>query len=106
VLTFVWNTTVAAFGRYVLSATASGLVGEEDLTDNSLNGPVVLLTVAGDVNGDRSVNVVDGAAVSAHWYPGPPVGPLGYGAVCDVNGDGKVDIIDSSIVSARWGQSW
>lgn len=106
VLTFVWNTTVAAFGRYVLSATASGLVGEEDLTDNSLNGPVVLLTIAGDVNGDRSVNVVDGAAVSAHWYPGPPVGPLGYGAVCDVNGDGKVDIIDSSIVSARWGQSW
>ena len=105
-LTFVWNTTVAAFGPYVLSATATGLVGEEDFTDNSLSGSIVLLTVAGDVNGDKIVDVGDGAAVSAHWYPGPPVGPLGYSAACDVNADGKVDLIDSAIVSARWGQSW
>jgi hypothetical protein len=105
-LTFLWDTTGLAYGHYVLSATASGLVGEEDLTDNSLSGDVVLLTVPGDVNGDKVVNVVDAASNSAHWYPGPPVGPLGYSVTNDINIDGNVDIIDSAIVSAHWGQSW
>ncbi len=105
-LTFLWDTTGLAYGNYVLSATASGLVGEEDLTDNSLSGDVVLLTIPGDVNGDKIVNVVDAASNSAHWYPGPPIGPLGYSITNDIDIDGSVGIVDSAIVSAHWGQSW
>jgi len=56
----------------------------------------------GDINGDRIVNIVDASIVSAHWYPGPPIGPLGFDSVADLNNDGIVNILDASIVSAHW----
>ena len=61
--------------------------------------------ILGDVNGDGIVDIFDIGAVSAHWYPGPPVGPLGYDPAADINGDGAVDIFDIGIVSAHWGES-
>jgi len=65
-----------------------------------------LVTIPGDCNGDRLVDIFDIASISAHWYPGPPIGPLGYHANNDINGDGAVDIFDIGITSANWGQSW
>lgn len=59
-------------------------------------------TIPGDVNGDGVVNVSDAASVSAHWYPGPPRGPLGYGREADINLDEIVDIGDAALVSANW----
>jgi hypothetical protein len=105
-LTYQWNTTGVAYGRYTLSATASAVSGEEDLTDNSLAGANILMTIPGDVNGNRVVDLFDAASVSAHWYPGPPIGPLGYDLTADINSDGTVGITDSAIVSAHWGQTW
>ena len=51
------------------------------------------------------VNIFDIGAVSAHWYPGPPEGPLGYDPAADLNNDGAVDIFDIGIVSAHWGET-
>jgi peptide/nickel transport system substrate-binding protein len=63
----------------------------------------------GDVNGDGKVDLFDAAAVSAHWYPGPPIGPLDYNRKADINPilapDGKVNILDAAIVSAHWGET-
>ena len=73
----------------------------------------------GDVNNDGIVDLLDAATISAHWYPGPPRGPLGYNPNADINGgtggttgsnngtvegipDGKVNILDSALVSAYW----
>jgi len=56
----------------------------------------------GDVNGDGTVDIVDLSQLSAHWYPGPPVGPLGYDLAADVNDDGAVNMVDVSILSAYW----
>jgi len=58
-----------------------------------------------DINGDGIVDIFDIGEVSAHWYPGPPIGPLGYGANCDPNYDGNVDILDIKIVSDHWGET-
>ncbi len=55
-----------------------------------------------DVNGDGIVNVVDAAGISAHWYPGPPIGPLGYDANYDIELDGVIGITDAAKVSAYW----
>ena len=55
-----------------------------------------------DFNGDGVVGVLDAAAVSAHWFPGPPVGPLGYDPKYDLNSDGAVDVLDAALVSAYW----
>jgi len=59
----------------------------------------------GDANGDGAVDIFDIGTVSAHWYPGPPIGPLGYGKEADINMDGSVDIFDIALVSANWGRS-
>jgi hypothetical protein len=55
-----------------------------------------------DVNGDGVVNVIDGAGVSSHWYPGPPLGPLGYGIDYDIERDGIIGVTDAAKVSAYW----
>jgi len=67
---------------------------------------VWILELHGDANDDLVVNIVDVSVLSAHWYPGPPTGPLGYDTVSDLNGDGAVNIVDLSITSSQWGQFW
>ena len=46
------------------------------------------------MNGDRQVNAVDVAVVSAHWGGSGPAG--------DANGDGTVNVLDINWISARW----
>ncbi len=58
--------------------------------------------LVGDVNVDGVVDIVDASLISSHWYPGPPLGPLGYDASCDINSDGVINILDGSTVSAYW----
>ncbi len=59
----------------------------------------------GDANSDRIVDIFDIGSISAHWYPGPPIGPLGYDPEADLNDDGAVDIFDIGIASANWGET-
>jgi parallel beta-helix repeat protein len=61
--------------------------------------------IPGDVNVDGTVDIFDIGSISAHWYPGPPEGPLGYGANADINYDGAVDIFDVGICSAHMGET-
>lgn len=72
--------------------------------------PATIITLKwrlpGDANGDGTVDIFDIGTISAHWYPGPPIGPLGYDPSADLNNDGAVDIFDIGIVSANWGQTW
>jgi len=56
----------------------------------------------GDVNGDGFVNIQDISQISAHWYPGPPPGILGYDPNADLNLDGNINIQEISIISAYW----
>ena len=76
--------------------------------DNQDNYPLMnpWSPIMGDVNGDGIVDIFDIGSISSHWYPGPPVGPLGYDMYADVNSDGAVDIFDIGIVSAHWGETW
>ena len=68
-------------------------------------GPANILVdwrIPGDVNGDGIIDIFDIGAVSAHWYPGPPIGPLGYDADCDINNDGAIDLFDICICCDHW----
>ena len=60
-------------------------------------------TGLGDVNGDHFVDIFDIALISAHWYPEPPIGPLGYCRDADINLDDSVNISDINIASDNWG---
>jgi len=68
----------------------------------STHDVIILYAIPGDVNADGVVDIADVSLISAHWYPGPPVGPLGYDPNYDIDGDGAIDIIDVSIISAYW----
>lgn len=105
ILPFPWSAGVP-YGPYIISAKASPVPYELDLADNSFTDGIVTITIPGDFNFDRTVDILDSAAVSGHWYPGPPVGPLGYDVDIDVNQDGEIDILDAAIVSAHWLESW
>ena len=100
------HASIIPYGYYTLSANASPVPGEIDLTNNSFNDGTVIVTIPGDVNGDRAVNILDAGLVSAHWYPGPPVGPLGYNVNVDINNDGDIDIFDVAIANTNWNKSW
>jgi len=67
---------------------------------------VWILELHGDANDDLVVNIFDGSVISAHWYRGPPMGPLGYDAFYDLNGDEAIDLMDAALVSQNWGQYW
>ncbi len=105
-LTFSWNTTGCAYGNHTLGAYTIPVPGETFTADNNYMNGIVLITIPGDTNGDRIVDIFDIGTISAHWYPGPPEGILGYDPNVDVNGDGSIDIFDIGVTSAHWGQSW
>jgi len=105
-LVFSWDTAGVPTGfDYEISAEASGVLGETDKIDNTFTDGTIHVKIPGDVNGDGTVDMLDMGEISAHWYPGPPIGPLGYDANADINSDGAVNIIEAGIVSANWGRS-
>jgi len=103
---FEWNTSNVPPGTYTIIANASiNDQTDTDPADNTFIDGEVYVKIPSDVNGDRIVDIFDIGSISAHWYPGPPEGPLGYAPEADLNDDGAVDIFDIGIVSANWGQS-
>lgn len=55
-----------------------------------------IATVAGDVTGDRRVNILDFNALLSVW------GRMGGGFMADLNHDGRIDILDFNILMANW----
>jgi len=71
-------------------------------TEKTLVHGSAKIKIPGDISGDMRVDILDMSLISAHWYPGPPIGPLGYDSNADINEDGAVDILEVSITSAYW----
>lgn len=96
---YVYNVLGFRYGSMTLKVTGQ-------LSDGSIleGSDTIFINYAGDVNNDGTINILDAAAVSAHWYPGPPVGPLSYGGTSDLNNDGTINIIDAGIINSNWGQ--
>jgi hypothetical protein len=93
-------------GFYRLTATADSHdeVVEADETNNAFVLDEVMVTVIGDVNGDREVNILDGVTLSLAWATTPPNPPWNIRA--DVNHDGNVDILDGTRLGLHWGATW
>jgi parallel beta-helix repeat protein len=71
-------------------------------SNNQDHYPLVNKWSVADVSHDGEIDIIDAAAISAHWYPGPPVGPLGFDTSSDINGDGSIDFLDAALVSSYW----
>ncbi len=61
------------------------------------------VTIPGDVNGDRTVNILDLVAVAIGFNS--RAGGPGYNPNIDVNQDGVVNILDLTYVATRFGNT-
>jgi len=103
-ITFTWNTTGFAKGNYTISAYVWPVPGETYTEDNTLPDGWVIVTIPGDVNGDRLVDISD-LVITVGAIPSAP-GWLNWNSNADINGDGVCDISDLVICIGNIPSSW
>jgi parallel beta-helix repeat protein len=100
-VTFSWNTSGWTKGVYTLNAYAAPVPSEVDTSDNSLTNGMVKVTVPGDVDGDRDIDIYDVVRIASVY--GTKIGEPRYIPNCDINGDGEINIYDVVIATSRYG---
>jgi len=103
-LTFLWNTMGVPYGNYTISATADTVSGETDTADNTMIDGKVLVTITGDVDGDRDVDIFDIVRICNAYkmtYPNPSWDPN-----ADIIENGKIDIFDVVAAAGNYKASW
>jgi hypothetical protein len=103
-LTFLWSTTGWSKNAYTLKAVASAVPGETDTDDNTLTDGSVLVSLPGDLNGDKRVNTADLLMLArdlVNAIRGKPWNPN-----CDINNDGNCNSRDLTILLSNFGKSW
>lgn len=103
-LIFLWNTSSSVKGNYILTAYVTPVSGEKEVDDNSLEDGWIFLTIPGDVDADRDVDIFDIVAIVTAY--GSAEGDSEYFSNYDINGDGKVDIFDIVIASGNYKKTW
>ena len=104
-VTFTWNTTGFAKGNYTISATADTVPSETDTADNMLSAAMdVCVTIPGDVDGDRDVDIYDIVRMLGVYGVSKP--DPRYDPSCDIDNDGDIDIYDIVIAAGNYGESW
>lgn len=117
-LTFTWNTTDFAKGKYTIKAVADTVPGEIDIEDNTFTDGTVRVAMKGDVTDEFSVvDIFDIAYVAiafgakrmpngTYWHV-PPYGPCPtcpHNPNADIIEDGIIDIFDIAIVAVHFGE--
>jgi hypothetical protein len=103
-ITMTWGTTGFVKGNYTLSAVADTVPYEADQTDNTLVNGSALVTLPGDVDGDRDVDIFDIVSMAGKYGTIiPPTWPL---QPQDIDGDLDVDIFDVVLAAIHYGTDW
>jgi len=101
-LVFTWNTTGVPYGNYIISARATRVTGETDITNNAYDDGWVIVTIPGDVDGDGYCGSTDWSRL-AGAYGCSYVQPS-YDPEVDIDGDGYVGSSDFSILAGNYGK--
>jgi parallel beta-helix repeat protein len=106
-LVFSWNTTGVHSGTYVISAEASVVTDELNITNNSFSDGTVKirspLRNKGDINGDGTINKQDLTLLEQAY--GSTSGSPNWYADADLNKDGLINITDLYILGKNFGTS-
>jgi Dockerin type I domain/CARDB len=102
IISFVWNTTGFVYAHYSITAKASTVKYETNTANNVGTGDTVTVTIAGDVNGDFKVDVLDLTAMAGIY--GSHLGDSLFNANSDLNGDGAISILDLVTCSSHYGE--
>jgi len=100
-LTFAWDTAGIPYGNYTINAVADTIPEETDTADNSHDDGTVLVTIAGDVNGDKTVNTLDLSILSQAY--GSSRGEPRYNPAADIDENDLVDVMDLFILARNLG---
>jgi len=103
-ITFPWGASSVPQGYYAISARATPLQNEIDIADNSFSDGSIMVTIPGDINGDKIVTVLDIYALGKAY--GATQGSPNWNSNADINNDGEVNRLEIVILSAQFGQSW
>jgi len=103
-VTFTWNTTDWTKGNYTISANVAPVQGETDLFDNNFTDGWIFVTIQGDVDGDRDVDIYDVVKITGiyHSKRGDPQ----FNPNSDLDDDGEIKIYDVVRCTSHYGQSW
>jgi PKD repeat protein len=103
VLSFVWNTAGVPYcHNYTISAYATPVPYETELTNNTYIDGGVKIRITGDINGDGAVNILDCIAAS-EAFGSTPSDPE-WNSLCDLNSDGRINVLDLIIISNNFGK--
>jgi parallel beta-helix repeat protein len=95
------NTTTIEKGNSTVSARLETVSGETETSDNTVSS-WLLVTIPGDVNGDRRIDIFD-AITLATVFNTRPTNP-NWNANVDINSDGIVDLFDAIILASHFNQ--
>jgi hypothetical protein len=99
-----WNTGGWAKGKYTVTVTAESVSGEIDPTDNSMTDELIMITLPGDVNGDKDVDIYDIVRMSVAYGVSKP--DPQYDPNCDIKNDGDIDIYDIVAACNHYGETY
>jgi parallel beta-helix repeat protein len=103
-LTFTWNPVSVAYGNYTLKVEVPAVPDEPDTADNTLPDGWIFVTIPGDVDGSREVDIFDIAKMAGGYgveYPDPR-----YSPESDLDGDWDIDLFDIVAAAVNYGDSW
>jgi hypothetical protein len=89
-------------GNQTIIALVTGVSGENDTTDNAL-ATWIILTIAGDLNGDLTVDIYDAIILAGSFNS--ISGKQNWNSDADINIDGIVDIYDAIILAGNYGRT-
>jgi len=101
-LTFTWNISGFAKGKYIIKAVADTVLGETDIEDNTFIGTVQVAMLC-DITADGKVNVYDLRELSKAY--GSKIGDAKYNANADINCDEKINIYDLRMLARNYGKT-
>lgn len=101
---FEWNTLGFAKGNYTITVALDSVSGEIDIADNHLSTGFVLLTLPGDLNGDKYVNAKDAVVLGVSFNSN--VNEVQYNPDADINNDGYVNAKDAVLLGQYFTQHW
>jgi hypothetical protein len=103
-LTFSWNTTSCAYGKYTMSAKATTVSYEINTANNTHGGGILTVTILGDVDGNFIVNILDVVKITGIY--GVKRGEPSFNSNSDLDDNGVINILDLVKCTGHYGDKY
>jgi len=99
--TITWSTVGWTKGAYTIKATVTIIPAETDKADNTFVYGIIKITVPGDIDGDRGIDIYDIVRIASAY--GAKRGEARFNPNCDIDSNNEINIYDVVIATSRYG---